>query len=295
MMNLTNKLQVTKEKVDQCFSSFFPLKDEKHQEVSEAVRYSFLGSGKALRPFLVLETAKLFDLPESVAVHVACAIEMVHTYSLIHDDLPSMDNDDMRRGKPSCHKVFGEAIAILAGDALLTKAFEVLSSDKVSLNPNIRLKLIQLLAKSAGNNGMIGGQVIDLNGEKDLLCVDEIYLMQTLKTGSLLHFACIASAVCADASQSLINHLTDYSRAIGLLFQTTDDILDVSGNPILVGKTLHKDQEAKKSNFVTLLGLDQTKNLAVEMHKNALLALEPFGEKACILKELTHFILTRDH
>ena len=230
MKILTDKLQEARKRTDEAFLKSFPDLILEENEVYEAAKYSFIGGGKALRPFLVFTISDLLGLDLKCATQIALAVESVHAYSLIHDDLPAMDNDTLRRGKPTCHIQFSEATAILTGDALLTKAFEVLSDEKTHPDAIIRCQLISLLSKCAGINGMIGGQLIDLKGETKELSSQEIYLMQKLKTGALLKFSCIAPAVAANKSPDIINKLEKYAQLIGILFQITDDILDAVGD-----------------------------------------------------------------
>lgn len=296
MTILTDKLQKAREKTDKAFLSALQSHTQKNNEIDQAAVYSFVGGGKALRPFLVFTISDILHLEEQTALQIALAIEMVHTYSLIHDDLPAMDNDTLRRGKPTCHIKFSESTAILTGDALLTKAFEILSDEKTHKNADIRCKLIHLLAKNAGVNGMIGGQLIDLNGEKRPLNENEIYLMQKLKTGALLEFSCIAPAIAANADEQTLNALQEYAQAIGILFQITDDLLDAEGDEAIVGKTLKKDKKTNKSNFVTLHGKETARQIAEQMHLKAIQTLSsPALKQNILLKELTDFILKRNY
>ncbi len=293
MTNLINKLKETRKSVDECLNTLLPTEVGLNKRVLDAVRYSLIGGGKALRPFLVLTVAELFSLDRHHALRIGCALEMIHTYSLIHDDLPAMDNDILRRGKPSNHIQFDEATAILAGDALLTHAFDVLSAPQTHPNPEVRCLLVQKLSQLAGINGMIGGQMIDLLGEKIPLSLEEIQQMQSMKTGALLTFACLAPAWAVNASQEQIHALEKYAGCFGVLFQLTDDLLDIEGNQETVGKTLHKDSSAQKSTFVSLLGIEKAKDVAIELHRQAVSALRPFGAKASTLTELADFVLTR--
>lgn len=296
MTTLINNLKAVRNELDAYFKNSIYQTSTPYQEVLDAMSYSFVGGGKALRPFLVLTIAEILNLNRQSALQIALAIEMVHTYSLIHDDLPAMDNDTLRRGKPTCHIQFSEATAILAGDGLLTHAFEVLSDEKTHPDALVRCQLITLLAQSAGMPGMIGGQVMDLGAEKTPLLENEIYQMQAMKTGALLKFACIAPAVASQQKKEVVDALTDYAAAIGLLFQITDDLLDETGSEQQVGKTLKKDKKAGKSTFVSLYGIEKTKKLAQNMHKKALNALNtPFLAHASLLKELADFILTRTY
>lgn len=297
MKTLTDKLTKARQQTDEAFIKAFSDLMLPNNEVAQAAHYSFVGGGKALRPFLVFTIADLLGLEKQSATQIALAVEMVHAYSLIHDDLPSMDNDNLRRGKPTCHIQFSEATAILTGDALLTKAFEILSEEKTHIDASIRCQLISLLSKSAGINGMIGGQVLDLNGEHKSLTQEEIYLMQQLKTGALLHFSCVAPAIAAQADSNLIHKLEQYAQAIGILFQITDDLLDAIGDEKLVGKTLQKDKKSNKSNFVTLYGKETALLKAKKIHSDAisLLTQTPILSQNNLLKALTDFILIRKY
>ncbi len=294
MINLKTKLDETRQLIDKQFDIIFSLPYGKERRVIEAMRYSAIGSGKALRPFLVLTVADMLNINRSNAIQVACALEMIHTYSLIHDDLPAMDNDTMRRGKPTNHIQFDEATAILAGDALLTKAFEILAMPQTHPDAKVRCKLISYLAKSAGTQGMIGGQMMDLIGEKTPLILEEIERMQTLKTGALLKYACTAPALMSSETGEVLKALETYASAIGLMFQITDDILDIEGDSHIVGKTLRKDNAAKKSTFVSILGLDTAKENLTALAQKAETALSCFGQKADLLHQTIHFILTRN-
>lgn len=294
MTILTNELKSIRSLIDQHLDTLLPVQNGKEDRVVQAMRYSILGAGKALRPFLVLTVSKMLNINQSYALNVACALEMIHTYSLIHDDLPAMDNDHLRRGKPTCHIQFDEATAILAGDALLTKAFEVLSDTATHPDATIRCKLISFLSKSAGTSGMIGGQMIDLIGEKTPLSIQEIERMQSMKTGALLSYACISPTLMRDDGEKYILPLRTYANAIGLMFQMTDDILDVEGDDKIVGKTLGKDKNAHKSTFISTLGLEKTKENVHQLAELAIQALKPFGQEAQLLIDTVHFILTRD-
>lgn len=295
MSNFNEQLKQARISVDQNLQKWLPLPDNLSARVVEAMRYATIGGGKAFRAFLILTTAKMFDLPEANAINIATAMEMIHAYSLIHDDLPSMDNDTMRRGKPTVHIQFDEATAILAGDALLTNAFEVLADETTHPDPIIRTKLIKMLAHLAGKDGMVGGQMIDLIGEKQTLNLEQIEMLQGKKTGALLMFASTASAVATKAPEEQLNALKTYAKCIGLMFQITDDILDVVGDSATVGKTLGKDKDETKSTFVSVLGLEAARQKAEELGVQADDALSIFGEKAITLKEAAHFILERNY
>ncbi|MDD3669506.1 MAG: polyprenyl synthetase family protein [Alphaproteobacteria bacterium] len=292
MSNMKDKLAETRALMDGALDKLLPMPAGPERRVVEAMRYSLLGGGKALRPFLVLSVADMLGLDRKQAVPIACALEMVHTYSLIHDDLPAMDNDTLRRGRPTNHVQFGEATAILAGDGLLTQAFEVLA-DAPALSADKKVKLIRALAAGAGAHGMIGGQMLDLLGEKTTLNRVEIERMQMMKTGALLRYACLAGAWAAGADTRTEEALTRYADAIGLLFQITDDLLDITGDNAVMGKTLGKDAAAGKSTFVSLMGMDGARQFAADLAARAKDALAPFGAAADILREAADFIVER--
>ena len=295
MSSFKEQLQLARAAVDQNLEKWLPVPNNLNARVVEAMRYATIGGGKAFRAFLILTTAKMFDLPQSNAVNIATAMEMVHAYSLIHDDLPAMDNDTMRRGKPTTHIQFDEATAILAGDALLTNAFEVLADESTHADGNIRASLVKMLAHLAGKDGMVGGQMIDLIGEKQTLNLEQIEMLQDKKTGALLMFASIASAVAAKANTEQLEALKTYAKCIGLMFQITDDILDVVGDSALMGKTLGKDKKETKSTFVSVLGLEAARQKAEDLGRQADESLAIFGDKADALKEAAHFILERNY
>ena len=295
MNNFKDLLKQARATVDQNLENWLPLPNNLSARVVEAMRYASIGGGKAFRAFLILTTARMFNLPEQNAINIATALEMVHAYSLIHDDLPAMDNDTMRRGKPTTHIQFDEATAILAGDGLLTNAFEVLADENTHPDGNIRAKLVKMLAHLAGKDGMVGGQMIDLIGEKQTLNLEQIEMLQDKKTGALLMFASIASAIAANASDEQLKALKTYAKCIGLMFQITDDILDVVGDSATVGKTLGKDKTETKSTFVSVLGLDAARQKAEDLGVEAQQALTIFGDKANALKEAARFILERNY
>ena len=296
MSKLSDCLKDVRKLVDEELDKLLHPLANPEKKVIEAMRYASIGGGKALRPFLLMQTAQLFGISPMQSIRVATALEMVHCYSLIHDDLPAMDDDDLRRGKPSCHKQFDEATAILAGDGLLTRAFEVLASDKTWVDPVVRCELISLLGNAAGMHGMVGGQMLDLMSEGELeLSLTDIVRLQSLKTGRLLVFACEAGAVLGNASFEERQALKNYAADLGLAFQITDDILDIEGTVEKMGKNLRKDVEAGKATYVSVVGVDAAKKKAKELITHAIEALQPFGEKADLLRDLALFILTRDH
>ena len=259
--------------------------------VTQAMRYAALGQGKRLRPFLVVETAALFDVPRQYSLRAGAALECVHCYSLVHDDLPAMDDDDLRRGKPTTHKAFDEATAILAGDALLTYAFEILSEEATHPDPKVRLKLVSQLARAAGVAGMVGGQMLDLEAEtRSSTDLSDITLIQSLKTGALFRNACEAGAILGAADPA---PLTRYAEKIGLAFQIADDILDIESTPEALGKATQKDRNMGKATFVDLLGLDGARARAEALVEEAIDSLSPYGAKAMILSEAARFIVER--
>jgi farnesyl diphosphate synthase len=261
--------------------------------LAEATRYAALGGGKRLRPFLLISSARLFGVSEEDALVPACALECIHCYSLVHDDLPAMDDDALRRGRPTVHIAFDEATAILAGDALLTLAFEILSDPRHSTDPAIRSELVLLLAKASGWRGMVLGQALDLAAERRSFSREEIAAMQALKTGALFRFACEAGAVLGRANASERAALLAYASAFGQAFQLADDLLDAEGDAKALGKAVAKDASRGKATLVALLGIDAAKERLSALVAEAETALAPFGERAAMLKELARFVATR--
>ena len=297
MTDFSTKLIDFTTRFNEQLPSFFPLPDGAEKRVVEAMFYSVSNGGKRLRPFLVTECAKLFGVKETQSLTAAVALELLHSYSLIHDDLPAMDNDDLRRGKPTCHKKFDEATAILAGDGLLTYAFELLTKPEAANDDATRCRLIALLANAAGAfDGMVAGQMLDLYTEQadaDYHLEEIIKHIEEMKTGRLLRFACEAGAVLGHADDLQRDLLITYSRKIGIAFQIADDILDVEGNPVLVGKTLNKDAAQGKLTLVGLYGLDKAKQIARDLIADAVNTLKPFDKKADTLRQLAQYIITR--
>lgn len=293
MPTQTLKFSDARRITDEQLDYYLKLPVDLTQKTVEAMRYSAIGGGKAFRPYLILTAGDLFDLPINLLAPLACAVEMVHTYSLIHDDLPAMDNDDMRRGKPANHKQFNEATAILAGDALLTKAFEVLAD--LALDPALKCRLIKEFAAHIGACGMIGGQTIDLIGEQTSLTLDEITQMNALKTGALIAFCCYAPALCANASTKEQNALLRYGQALGAIFQLTDDLLDTVGNADKLGKTPGKDKTSRKSTLVSLLGTTKTKAMIESYRQEACTALTVFDGRAQALLQVIDLIINREN
>jgi len=261
--------------------------------VYEAMRYSALSPGKRLRPLLVLASAQLFGVARRSALQVAAAIEMVHAYSLIHDDLPAMDNSDLRRGRPTNHKRFDEATAVLAGDGLLTMAFEVLADPDTHGDPAVRAELAGALASAAGAGGMVGGQMIDLIAEKEPLDIGAITRLQRMKTGALIAFSCESGAILAKASAELRLALRGYAHDLGLAFQIADDLLDVEGSSAETGKPVGADAAAGKATFVSILGVDRARAQAELLIKQAVAHLDLFEERAELLRQVARFVVNR--
>lgn len=275
--------------------SLLPVSEGREENVIEAMRYALLAGGKRLRPFLVVQSAALFSIDNESALRVAAAIECVHTYSLIHDDLPAMDDDNMRRGLPTTHKKYDDATAILAGDALLTLAFEILSDEKTHSDAEIRCDLILALSRAIGAKGMVGGQMIDLKAENQSLQQDEIIRMQNMKTGELIIFSCEVGAILAKVSDDRRMALKKYAENIGLAFQIVDDLLDIEGNSEDIGKTAGKDIEAGKATLVSFKGVEEARALADELINNAVSHMDVFDEKSEVLKSLAKFVINRAH
>ncbi|MGE0565340.1 MAG: polyprenyl synthetase family protein [Pseudolabrys sp.] len=268
------------------------------ERLLEAMRHATLGGGKRLRPFLLVETATLFDVSREQALMAGAALECVHCYSLVHDDLPAMDDDDLRRGRPTVHKAFDEATAILAGDALLTIAFDIMASPDVHDDAEIRLDLISELARAAGLGGMAGGQMLDLAAEgrfggKRKLHETDVATLQAMKTGALLRFACRAGAILGDADDAVRQSIDRYGRAVGQAFQIADDLLDLEGDAATVGKSTGKDTAAGKATMPALLGRDAAAAKLKALVTEAEAALAPFGAKADVLRAAARFTAER--
>ncbi|HVC57765.1 MAG TPA: farnesyl diphosphate synthase [Stellaceae bacterium] len=261
--------------------------------VYEAMRYSALAPGKRLRPLLVLAAARLFGVARRSALQVAAAVEMVHAYSLIHDDLPAMDDSDLRRGRPTCHKRFDEATAILAGDGLLTMAFEVLAHPDTHGDPAVRCELVAALASAAGSAGMVGGQMIDLIAERQALDIAAITRLQRMKTGALIAFSCEAGGILGKAVGDLRTTLRGYAHDLGLAFQIADDLLDVEGDAAETGKPVGADVAAGKATFVSILGASRARAQAELLVDQAVAHLDLFEERAELLRQVARFVINR--
>jgi len=261
--------------------------------IYESMRYSLFAGGKRLRPILLMAAADAVGGTGESYLHMACALEMIHTYSLIHDDLPAMDNDDFRRGKPTCHKVYGEAMAILAGDGLLTTAFEVMLSQP-GVDHELIVAVSRDFANAAGARGMVGGQVVDMLATGQSLDAKTLKFMHQAKTGALFKAAVKNGAILAGATPRQVLLLSEYAEQFGLAFQITDDILDVVGNQVKIGKPVGSDSKNGKVTYVTLYSLDGAQKMAREAVEQAETALAEFGEKSAVLKELVRYLVTRD-
>ena len=292
-MSLASALKDVALAVNVELDHLLPIPDGPESRVVEAMRYTALDGGKRLRPFLVMQSASLFNVAESAAIRVACAIEMIHCYSLIHDDLPCMDDDDLRRGRPTCHRQFDEQTALLAGDALQARAFEILTAAATHPDPGVRCELVWELAHSSGAAGMVGGQMVDLRASEFSMDVAAITRLQQMKTGRLIGFSCEAGAVLGKAPSSLRQALRNYSHDLGLAFQIADDLLDVEGDEAEVGKAVNKDADAGKATFVSLLGVERARAQADMLAEQAARHLDVFGEKAELLQATARYVVDR--
>jgi|TARA_R110002124_G_scaffold287365_1_gene474098 farnesyl diphosphate synthase len=281
------------EALERTLGRLLPDTDLPESSLYDAMRYGVLDGGKRLRPFMVAESAKLFNVDAYRARRVAAALEMVHCYSLMHDDLPAMDNSPLRRGKPSVHIEYDEATAILAGDALLTLAFEILSDPDTHEDPHVRCQLVTALAKASGGHGMLGGQMLDLIGEEKDFDLGTISRLQRMKTGQLMAFACEAGAILGKAGEPQRKALRNFSHDLGLAFQVTDDILDVEADPAETGKPANQDDNAGKSTFVSEMGIDNAKERAEMLIGQAVGHLKVFGARADMLRDLADYVLGR--
>ena len=294
MSDLQAVLQEISERLYDKMDALLPQPDErKESKLREAMRYSALSEGKRLRPFLTVVSATLFGVSKESALQTAAALEFIHAYSLIHDDLPAMDDDDLRRGQPSCHKKFDEATAILAGDALLTLAFEILSDSSTHASAGVRCDLIQTLAVAGGAKGMVGGQMLDLMAEDQALSVNEIIRLQRMKTGALFAVSCEAGGILGKAAPNLRNALRGYAHDMGLAFQITDDLLDVEGRVENTGKNVDKDKAAGKATLVSAMGLKKAKEQAKILANQAKSHLNSFEGRADLLRDLADYVVER--
>jgi geranylgeranyl diphosphate synthase, type II len=278
--------------VDTTLRKLLPGENAQPASIHEAMRYSVFAGGKRIRPILCVETARIFASDITPALHPACAIEFIHTYSLIHDDLPALDNDDLRRGKPTCHKKFGDAIAILAGDALLTLAFETLG--KAPVEPVRRVEMVKEIATSAGTlNGMVGGQVADLEAEGQGVGPEMLEYIHRSKTAALIRASITAGAICAGAADEDVTRLRHFGETIGWAFQVTDDILDVEESSAALGKTAGKDVAQQKATYPAVFGLARSHEIANELSSKAIADLAVYDKSAARLREIAEFLVHR--
>ena len=280
--------------IDQEFDALLKLPGDARDRLYAAMRHAAIGGGKRLRPLLVTATAALFHVDRAVAVRVGTAVEAIHVYSLVHDDLPCMDDDDMRRGKPTVHRAFDDATAVLAGDALHALAFEILASPQTHPDPFVRGELVSTLALASGPEGMAGGQMMDIEAEKATFDLQTVMRLQALKTGALIAASVEMGAILGHIPPEGRTHLRGYARDIGLAFQIADDILDVEGDPELAGKALQKDADAGKGTFVSLMGLERAKQQAEMLVAQANEHLSCYGSEANLLRAIANYITERD-
>ena len=280
--------------IDGAFDAFLPVPDDSRARLVEAMRHAAIGGGKRVRPLLLVTVAEMYGASRGAAIRAACALEAIHVYSLIHDDLPCMDDDDLRHGKPTVHKAFDEATAVLAGDSLHALAFELLADDRVSADPFIRAELVRALASASGHNGMAGGQMMDIAAESENFDLHTVTRLQQLKTGALLMAAVEMGAILGKLADEGRGHLRNYARDIGLAFQIADDLLDHEGDEELAGKALRKDDEQGKATFVSLMGAEAARAQAQALSEQAIGHLAQHGKEADLLRALAKFIVERD-
>ncbi len=298
-MDINRYLKETKEKVDSALERYFPKKEELTLNLYKAMQHSLFAGGKRIRPILSIASFEAAGGKGERILPFACALEMIHTYSLIHDDLPAIDNDDYRRGQPTCHKVFGEAVAILAGDGLLTEAFRLMTNkpakDHSSNDEALVLGLINEVAQAAGVLGMVGGQVVDIESEGKAVDLPTVQYIHTHKTGAMILASVRVGAKLGGAKESLLKALTRYGESLGLAFQVADDVLNVEGKAALMGKKTGSDQVKGKATYPSVLGVEESKMRSKELVEMAVDALRPFGPEADPLREIARFIIAREY
>ena len=280
--------------VDRLFDTLLPMPDDQRAPLFHAMRHASIGGGKRLRPLLVVASCALFNVDRAAALRVGCAVEAIHVYSLIHDDLPCMDDDDMRRGKPTVHKAFDEAIAVLAGDSLHALAFELVVDEVVNTDPFVRIELAEGLARASGPSGMAGGQMMDIAAETQTFDLNGVTRLQQMKTGALIAFSVEAGAIMGRVPPEGRGSLRGYARDVGLAFQIADDLLDEEGDEELAGKALHKDAAAGKATFLSLLGVDRARAQAQMLVDQAISHLNSFGPEADLLRAIARYSIERD-
>ncbi len=280
--------------VDRLFDTLLPVPDDQRAPLFQAMRHASIGGGKRLRPLLVVASCALFNVDRAAALRVGCAVEAIHVYSLIHDDLPCMDDDDMRRGKPTVHKAFDEAIAVLAGDSLHALAFELVVDEGVSTDPFVRIELAEGMARASGPSGMAGGQMMDIAAETQTFDLNGVTRLQQMKTGALMAFSVEAGAIMGRVPPEGRGSLRGYARDVGLAFQIADDLLDEEGDEALAGKALHKDAAAGKATFLSLLGVERARAQAQMLVDQAIAHLGSFGPEADLLRSIARYSIERD-
>ena len=298
MAEIKRYLQEKKELVDSALKGYFPTKTESTATIQKAIRHSLFAGGKRIRPILAIAAFEAAGGKGNKILPYGCALEMIHTYSLIHDDLPGIDNDDFRRGKPTCHKVFGEAIAILAGDALLTEAFKLMTDrpDRYRrLDESMILDIVNKVARAAGISGMVGGQALDIESEGKEVDLATLQSIHTHKTGALILVSIQIGAILAGAKKQTLKAFTHYGEKVGLAFQIVDDILNVEGKAALLGKSTGGDLSKRKATYPSLFGIEESKRKAKELVTLAVDALSPFGTEVDPLKGIARFIVSRQH
>lgn len=292
---LTPAFARVQSEIDSAFDAFLPLPKDSRARLVEAMRHAAIGGGKRVRPLLLCATADLFGVARTPAVNAACAVEAIHCYSLVHDDLPCMDDDALRHGKPTVHKAFDEATAVLAGDALHALAFDILTQPDTSTDPFVRAELVACLARASGHDGMAGGQMMDMAADEQSYDLAQVTRLQQLKTGALLAASVEMGAILGRIPSEGRGALRAYARDIGLAFQIADDLLDVEGDQALAGKALRKDEGQGKATFVTLMGADKARAQARLLVDQAAAHLDGYGREARLLQELARYIVERDH
>ena len=291
---LKSALTRVQDDVDRAFDAYLPVPSDSRARLVEAMRHATIGGGKRVRPLLVVAVAELYRVDRSAAVAAGCAVEAIHSYSLIHDDLPCMDDDELRHGKPTVHRAFDEATAVLAGDALHALAFDILTQNDVSSDPFVRSELVSVLARASGHEGMAGGQVMDMAADEEDYDLHQVTRLQQLKTGALLGASVEMGAILGRVPPEGRAHLRAYARDIGLAFQIADDLLDVEGDEELAGKALRKDGEQGKATFVTLMGAEKAREQARALVDQAIGHVAGHGSDARLLEALARFVIERD-
>ena len=295
-MDVQKELSIKSKLIDKALDQFLPPETEEPLTIHKAMRYSIFAGGKRLRPILTLAAAEAVGGDPDKVIPAACAIELIHTYSLIHDDLPALDNDDYRRGQLTNHKVFGEDMAILAGDALLTQAFFLIGKNsEQGIDPKLVLRVATEIANASGSNGMIGGQVVDLESENKQINLATLNYIHRKKTGALFTVSLRAGSILCGATEEELNKLTVFAENFGLAFQITDDILDVIGDSAVLGKPVGSDIKNNKATYPSLFGIEKSQQLAEEAINNALVHLQCFGQNAQLLREITKYLINRQY